>query len=344
MRTLTDLIRNAARMQASKLYFDSCYGRFQRKGRSEMDEKETTLERVKREAQERAAALKERQENAPYPPSVQSLCLDRTLYSSIQLNPDRDAKFLQSLKFEPQQFDAHCVYCGQVATFRTFMDRMAPDVAKAEHIAGINAQTFERLKRLRLESGQFTLHLNCTRRPDHLYSYFFNYDEKQSILTKVGQTPSLEDVSGAGIERYRKILGDEFAELRRATGLFAHGIGIGSFVYLRRIFETLVEAARSVADPMGEREAEFRQMRMTDRVNELADHLPPAVVKYKDAYGILSKGLHELTEMECRQYFPVVRAAVIAMLEERYEAAEKAKATAELDRAVNVIAAETKGK
>ena len=82
---------------------------------------------------------------------------------------------------------------------------------------------------------------------------------------------------------------------------------------------------------------------MTDRVSELAEHLPPAVVKYKDTYGILSLGLHELTESECRRYFPVVRAAVITMLEQKYEAAEKAKVIAELDRAVAAITNETKG-
>ncbi|WP_168801192.1 hypothetical protein [Rhizobium rhizophilum] len=81
---------------------------------------------------------------------------------------------------------------------------------------------------------------------------------------------------------------------------------------------------------------------MAERINELAAVLPPALIRYKDAYSILSKGLHELTEADCRLYFPVVRAAVIMMLEERYEAAEKAKLTAELDRAVAAIAAENK--
>ncbi len=304
---------------------------------------ETALEKFKRESEERAAALKARQDEAPRPPSVQSLCLDHTLYSGIQLNPDRDVEFLRSLKFGAQQFDAHCVYCGQGATFRTLTDRLPADVAQAEKVQDFNERAKEQAKRLKLEDGQFALHLGCSRRPDHLYRYFFDYDEKQGVLMKVGQTPSLEDVAGADIERYRKILGNDFGELRRATGLFAHGIGIGSFVYLRRIFENLVEAARSSADPKGEREAEFRKMRMADRVSELAAHLPPAVVKYKDAYGILSKGLHELTEAECKRHFPVVRAAVIMMLEQRYEAAEKAKATADLDRAVAAIAAETTG-
>lgn len=302
---------------------------------------ETALDKFKREAEERATALKARQANAPVPPTIRSLCLDHTLYSAIQLNPDRDVEFLRSLKFGPQRFDAHCVYCGQGATFRTSEGRTPADIAHAERVRGVAGGPDPR--RLTLEGGQFALHLWCSRWPDlHLYSYFFDYNQAQGILTKVGQTPSLEDVAGADIERYRAILGAEFSELRRATGLFAHGIGIGSFVYLRRIFEKLVEAAQSAADPKGEREAEFKKMRMTDRVNELADYLPPAVVKYKDAYAILSLGLHELSEVECKRYFPVVRAAVITMLEQRYEAAEKAKIAAELDRAVAGIAQEAK--
>ncbi|YBV97377.1 hypothetical protein M1D80_10975 [Phyllobacteriaceae bacterium JZ32] len=307
-----------------------------------MAEIESAFERYKREAEQQTAALKARQAEAPQPPSIKSLCLDQTLYASIQLNPIRDVEFLNSLKFAAQQFDAHCVYCGQSATFKTLADRTPPDVAHAEKMARTNGQWKKHLNRLTMEGGQFALHLNCSRRPDHLYSYFFTYDEKQGILTKVGQTPSLEDVAGADIERYRKILGDEFVEMRKATGLFAHGIGIGSFVYLRRIFETLVEAARVTADPLGEREEEFRKMRMADRISELAAHLPPAVAKYKDAYGILSKGIHELTEAECKRYFPAVRAAVIVMLEQRYEADEKAKLIAQLDREMAAITAETK--
>ena len=219
---------------------------------------------------------------------------------------------------------------------------MPQDVAQADKLRRLQGRTEQR-SRLTLAGGQFALHLRCLRYPEHLYSYFFTYNDLEGLLTKVGQTPSLEDVAGADIERYRTILGDDFSEMRKATGLFAHGIGIGSFVYLRRIFEKLVDAARSIADPENEREAEFKKMRMTERVGELAAHLPPAVVKYKDAYGILSNGLHELSEAECRLHFPVVRAAVITMLQQRHEAAEKAKAAAELDRAVAAIVLETKG-
>lgn len=307
-----------------------------------MIEKDAAIDGFRIKAEQRTADLKARQAEAPVPPSVRSLCLDHTLYAPIQLNPDRDVDYLSSVKFGAVKFDAHCFYCGKDATFRTAAGRKPADLVAAEKIRGVAGGADP--KRLTLEGGQFALHLWCSRHPAlHLYSYFFDYNNMQGVLTKVGQTPSLEDVAGTDIERYRTILGAEFADLRRATGLFAHGIGIGSFVYLRRIFERLVEDARLTADPTGEREAEFRKLRMSELVSELAAHLPPAVVRYKDTYGILSKGLHELSEVECKQYFPVVRAAVITMLEQRYEAAEKSKVIAELDRAVAAIAHEAEG-
>lgn len=304
---------------------------------------EDIMEKLKREREERAAELKARWDAAPRPPWVGSLCLDQTLYAPIQLNPERDDKYIFALKFGPHQFDAHCVHCARTTTFRTLTDRKPADVAQAEAMINFNNPAKERFKRLIVEDGQFALHVGCSRQPGHHYSYFFHYDERQAVLQKIGQLPSVEDVAGVDIERYRKILGSDFAELRRATGLFAHGIGIGSFVYLRRIFENLVEAARMTADPTDERKADLLALRMSDRIKELSAHLPPAVVKYKEAYGILSKGLHELTEDDCKKYFPIVRAAIIAMLEQRYEAEEKAKAAAELDRAMAAIVSETKG-
>src|SRR5690606_32395836 len=116
------------------------------------------------------------------------------------------------LRYGPQQFDAHCVHCGKTSTFRTLTDRKMKDVAGIEALSTFNEPARQQLKRLTLESGQFALHIGCSRRPEHHYSYFFCYDEKQAILQKIGQMPSVEDVAGADIERYRRILGADFAE------------------------------------------------------------------------------------------------------------------------------------
>ena len=43
--------------------------------------------------------------------------------------------------------------------------------------------------------------------------------------------------------KYRSVLkGENWNELYKAIGLAAHGEGIGSFVYLRRVFERLINS------------------------------------------------------------------------------------------------------
>ena len=58
----------------------------------------------------------------------------------------------------------------------------------------------------------------------------------------------MADIEQGTIRNYRSVLDkDHYQELNRAIGLASHGVGIGSFVYLRRIFERLVEEAHSKA-------------------------------------------------------------------------------------------------
>ena len=57
---------------------------------------------------------------------------------------------------------------------------------------------------------------------------------------KVGQYPSVVDMTIPEIEKYRTILGRQYRDYSKAVVLFANGIGIGSYVYVRRIIENLV--------------------------------------------------------------------------------------------------------
>ena len=58
---------------------------------------------------------------------------------------------------------------------------------------------------------------------------------------KIGQYPSLADIANDESRTYRSVLDEtDGAELHRVIGLAAHGVGVGSFVYLRRILERLI--------------------------------------------------------------------------------------------------------
>ena len=78
-----------------------------------------------------------------------------------------------------------------------------------------------------------------------------------NMLKKIGQYPSVADLSFPELKEYRKVMSKEDEkELKRAIGLFAAGIGVGSFVYLRRIFERIIVTASHKAIEEGKIEAE----------------------------------------------------------------------------------------
>ena len=55
-------------------------------------------------------------------------------------------------------------------------------------------------------------------------------------MKKIGQYPSVADLTFPELKEYRKIMTkDDEKEFKRAIGLYASGIGIGSFVYLRNL-------------------------------------------------------------------------------------------------------------
>jgi hypothetical protein len=87
-------------------------------------------------------------------------------------------------------------------------------------------------------------------------------------VQKIGQFPSLADIANDESKTYRSVLTQEdSSEFHKAIGLAAHGVGIGSFVYLRRIFERLVisrfEEFKTVEGWIDE---DFYQKRMAERV------------------------------------------------------------------------------
>jgi hypothetical protein len=151
----------------------------------------------------------------------------------------------------------------------------------------------------------------------------------------------MEDVAGADIERFRPVLKKGmFQELRKAGGLASHGVGIGSYAYLRRIFESLIDQHRTEVEETCGPIAGFDKMRMGEKIGALADVLPQALVRNKAAYAILSKGIHELSEDECLRYFPMLKAAIVLILDQDLREKQRRDAEALLEAEITRIASE----
>jgi len=184
------------------------------------------------------------------------------------------------------------------------------------------------------------IQLTCKRKGEVLT---FIVARSNGKYMKIGQAPSLADIQfGDMDDKYGKILDKEsLFLLKRAVGLAAHGTGAGSFVYLRRIFEGLIkESYEANKDPLNVSEKEFQSKRMDEKIQLLKNYLPDELSEMKPLYGLLSQGVHELTEEECLQYFPALKLSIELILDAKIEAQKKAKRISEVKSQIAAISSQ----
>lgn len=175
----------------------------------------------------------------------------------------------------------------------------------------------------------------CSMNDEHHLDYIVRTEGNR--FQKIGQYPSVADLTFPELDAYKHVISKEDRkELGTAIGLFANGVGAGSYVYLRRILERLIYQAKETAGDTVNDE-EFGQARMAQRIKMLEGHLPEALTKNTTIYGILSKGIHELSEEECRKYFPVVKECIYQILGMWESERRKQADEAALNKALNAI-------
>ena len=164
-----------------------------------------------------------------------------------------------------------------------------------------------------------TFAFKCAMNSEHIIRYnVVAYEEK---LVKIGQYPSIADFDFVKLKEFEKVVGKAARkELGAALGLYANGVGIGSYVYLRRVFENIVnDVAKEVEAEGMIKYSEFIKLRMDQKIESISDYLPKMIVETKQLYGILSKGVHELCEEACRKYFPILRDCIFIILKQSEE-------------------------
>lgn len=145
-----------------------------------------------------------------------------------------------------------------------------------------------------LKDNEFTvLHYVCSRDNSHQLTFVLLIDE--FTIQKIGQYPSYADIDIPQADVYRKELGRKYYnELKRAIGLYSCNVGIGSYVYLRRIIEKLILDALQEAVKEGvvtqeefEIDENKHQRRVEDKIKLLSEYLPKPLVDNKAVYGVI---------------------------------------------------------
>ncbi|MDY5001452.1 MAG: hypothetical protein SO122_03160 [Eubacteriales bacterium] len=187
---------------------------------------------------------------------------------------------------------------------------------------------------------RFSYH--CAMNEEHRIEFVVATDA--ASIRKIGQYPSVADLSFPELKEYKKVLTKEdMSEMRRAIGLHAQGIGIGSYAYLRRILERVIDKAKdkTVADGKIVPE-EYSRKKVAERIKMLGDYLPDVLVSNTTVYGIISKGIHELSEDECIRYFPVLKECIMMILEKWEQERKKAESEKQLSAALTKITSKIK--
>ncbi len=241
--------------------------------------------------------------------TVDKFVFETPLYEIIKWSEDDDSIIEDIICFDGI-IDGPCIYCQKDTTYKRKGE--APARFEMSQILG--------------NTRIIGLVLCCSRDEKHEIEILFKTFPSELAFIKIGQFPSIASLQKGEISKYRKILGDKFTEFSRGVGLVSHGVGIGSFVYLRRVFENLIEQAHLSAKELeGWSEETYIKSRMDDKIELLKSFLPEFLVKNKALYGILSTGIHELKEQECLEIFPVVKLGIELILDEKIRNKEQAE-------------------
>lgn len=259
-------------------------------------------------------------ETNPYLESPKAFHLEMPPYSIFDLSIGVIEEKIYELLSSRGTIDAYCIWCDKEGVFRAY-NYLSDNVSIPRWTNRHN--------------GLIEIEHQCTRNNSHAYhTYYF---KSGNFFTKVGQFPSVADFQIPQAQGYRKILDEEqYKEFTRGMGLAAHGVGIGSFVYLRRVFENLIEEAHVKAQTENEKfpNEEYLKARMDEKIKMVKDYLPEFLVENRSLYAILSTGIHELTEDECLQYFETVKIGIEQILDEKIIQKEKADKAAKAREAI----------
>ncbi|HOX41431.1 MAG TPA: hypothetical protein PK263_04505 [bacterium] len=192
--------------------------------------------------------------------------------------------------------------------------------------------------------GYRKVSLTCKRYGNKLR--FFILRGKSEIM-KIGQIPSIADIQYEKIGRkYDKLLNEkDLHNFKKAIGLAAHGVGAGSLIYLRKIFEDLInETFIDHTDEISISPTDFKVKRMWEKVEIVKKYLPKQVLELNPLYSILSSGIHELAEEDCLLYFAPLKLSIQLILDEKIELSKAKAKDEEVKKTLQLISSQMEGR
>lgn len=278
--------------------------------------------------------------------AIYTALIDLQLYASHVIEVDSPSSQAKDLRLLQLRHDMYCPECKKSSTFSSspLPDDLAHADAESESPKSVFKSYEAKLTPFNW-SSRFTLRMVCARANHSVDMYFASGMRPLTVhldrpgelkfrwtITKVGQTPSLRDFQLGELKEIEDAMTmSQRREFVQAISTGAHGFSVAACVYYRRVFEQLLNEARDeygLANNITDLN-EFDNRYTDEKIRILADHLPPFLVEHPQLYGILSKGVHQLTEEECASELPTLRLAIEVILKEKAAATKAKKLRAE---------------
>lgn len=162
------------------------------------------------------------------------------------------------------------------------------------------------------------------------YLFYYNGNE----IIKLAQYPSLYDVSRDELKKYQKnklIDKDSFREIYKAETCASSGYYVAAYTYMRRVYETmLLSVFKDNQAEIGLSEDEFRKLHSDKKLEAIKDYLAIDDEIYLPLYGLLSAGIHAMTEEQCCEDYVVLKPILLEILAEQKAKQDKADKRKEL--------------
>ena len=177
-------------------------------------------------------------------------------------------------------------------------------------------------------------YFNCTNNNNHKYMMMISIELKDGnvIVRKIGQNPSMLTVKGFDFDKYKGVLEklDAYEDYKKADLSNADHFHVGAYAYLRRIFEKMINQYLG--------KTKLKDDHMDTKIDAVKDYFDPRIKKLlKNMYGILSTGIHELSEEQSKEYYEYLKAIIDMQLEYIQTENDKDKQSKELEGVLSKI-------
>lgn len=153
----------------------------------------------------------------------------------------------------------------------------------------------------------------CPNVSDGSHNISFLFKVVDSSLYKIGQYPSLEDISRFQHNRLKEIMKEIFAELNKAHDLFTNGMANKAYIALRDILDKRIILPKFLAK--NQSRLKNKELCITQKIAFLKDDLPEILVQNKGLIHFLKKNADDISTNESRHYFEIIYYAILIIIE-----------------------------